>query len=100
MRKSLGCGTAIELGGDGPLPDKLEARWAELVTAVGEEFEAHPQGQPEFDHTFTGLRLRAKCRGARSMEEWFEASFSPTELLRRPVRQLAREFYQAYFACT
>lgn len=80
--------------------DELEARWVELVTAVVEEFEAHQQGLPVFDHSFSGLRLRAKRRGARSVEEWFEASISPTELLRRPIRQLAREFYRAYFSCT
>ena len=85
--------------GDGPLPDELEIRWAELLDAIAAEFGAHPQGRPKFDHRFHALRLRAKRR-ARSGVEWFEVDVSPAELLQRPATQLAREFYQGYYACT
>jgi hypothetical protein len=82
------------------LSEELEARWAELVAAVAAEFEAHQQGQPDFDHALDGLRLRARRRSQGSVEEWFEVTISPAELLNRSVGQLAREFYQGYYACT
>jgi hypothetical protein len=70
------------------------------VVAVAAEFEAHQQGPPELDHSFSGLRLRAKRRGRGSLDEWFEVAVSPVELQRRRADQIAREFYQGYYACT
>jgi hypothetical protein len=100
VRMWLGRDTTNEHQGDGPLPEELETRWAELVAAVAAEFEAHQQGRPEFDHALGGLRLRARRRGHGSIEDWFEVVVLPAELLSRPVGQLAREFYQGYYACT
>jgi hypothetical protein len=77
-----------------------EARWAELLVAVSRAFTAHQHGSPVFDHQFAGMRLRAQRRGVGSANEWFEVMVSPEELARRPVQQIAREFYQGYYACT
>jgi hypothetical protein len=83
-----------------PMQDDLQGRWAQLVAAVVAEFEVHRRGQPEFDHAFLGLRLRAKRRSAGTAGEWFEVTVSPAELRARAPGQLAREFYQGYYACT
>jgi hypothetical protein len=79
-----------------------EARWTELLAAVSREFIAHQHGSPAFDHQLHGLHLRARRRGVGggSANEWFEVRVSPEELARRPVQQIAREFYQGYYACT
>jgi hypothetical protein len=83
-----------------PIHDDLQGRWAQLIAAVAAEFEGHRRGQPEFDHAFMGLRLRAKRRSPSSAREWFEVAVSPAELRVRAPEQLAREFYQGYYACT
>jgi hypothetical protein len=67
---------------------------------VASEFEVHRRRQPDFDHAFIGLRLRAKRRSPSNAGEWFEVAVSPAELRVRPPGQLAREFYHGDYACT
>jgi hypothetical protein len=80
---------------------ELAGRWEEVSRAVEREFAAHRPGRlPPLAHDPTTFTLRAERAVKGGRREWFAVPLTERELRERPPAEIARRFFEAYYACT
>jgi len=79
----------------------LAGRWEEVTRAVEREFAAHRPGRlPPLAHDAATFTLRAERTVKGGRREWFAVPLTERELRERAPADIARRFFEAYYACT